>query len=149
MKVANETLYKIGLNLNASKTKFLTMYEISKINLHKMLDEKKYDASFNSFYKIYSKNKNIRYDTYLKRILGKDIGIDKFNNEIKLNIKSLLLDDNFLICCNYRTLLKIYQNLNNEERIQYLNTLNQMKKAIKFNCLEYNIEKLNDKIQKY
>lgn len=141
MLTVNQELNKIGLNLNASKSKILSIDELSKYYLYseqKQLDERKYDLSFDNFYKLYVYEKrNIRYDTYIKRILSKEIGLKKFNFKNQLIIKSIIFEKEFLLFLDARLIKTIYKNLSNDEQKRFIDILLKILPETLFNSYYY------------
>lgn len=141
MLTVNKELNKIGLNLNAAKTKMLSIEELSKYYLYsaqKQLDDRKYDLSFNNFYKLYTSEKqNIRYDTYIKRILGKEIGLNKFNLKNRSIVKSIIFDKDFLLFSDARLIKTIYSNLSTNEQDEFIKLLWEILPETLFNSYYY------------
>ena len=104
MCVSNTELNKINMNLNSSKTKKLTMRQLNNYYLYDeqiLLDEGKFDMSFQSFYSLYIKDKeSIRYDIYMHRILSNNIGLKKLSKDNQKHAKEILLEKDFFIFRN-------------------------------------------------
>lgn len=144
--VINSELNKIGLNLNASKCKMFSIDKLSEYYLFEplmLVDEKKYEDSMSKFLSIYGRNKEVRYDTYLKRIMGSSVGLSHFKKEeIDYLKKEIIFKDDFLLICNPKQLSAIYNYLNEEERLHFLSLLHQMAERVKYNSVQINIQKL-------
>lgn len=141
MLIVNQELNKIGLNLNAAKSKMMTIDGLSKHYLYlaqQQLDDKKYNSSFNNFYTLYTSQKDsIRYDTYIKRILGKEIGLSKFNLKNRAIIKSIIFDKDFLLFSDSQLLKKIYVNLSANEQDEFIKLLWEILPETLFNSYDY------------
>ncbi len=149
MCVSNTELNKINMNLNSSKTKKLTMRQLNNYYLYDeqiLLDEGKFDMSFQSFYSLYIKDKeSIRYDIYMHRILSNNIGLKKLSKDNQKHAKEILLEKEFLIFSNERTLTNIYKNLNDVEKENFINLLLSLKSEVKFNSYNYILKKFFEK----
>lgn len=150
MLTVNSELNKLGLNLNAAKTKMLDIDDLSNYYLYEplsLLDDGKFDDSFNMFYDIYTKKGSsaVRYDTYLKRITSKNIGLNKFNLANRAIAKELVLRRDFIIFCNDVQLNRIYQNLEVTERDDFVSLLWKYTESISFNSYFYFVLKFFDK----
>ena len=144
--VINSELNRIGLNLNASKCKMFPIDKFSEYYLFEplvLVDEKKYEDSMSKFLSIYGSNKEVRYDTYLKRIMGSSVGLSRFKKEeLDYLKKEIIFKDDFLLICNPKQLCSIYNYLNKEEKLYFLSLLHQMVERVKFNSVQINIQKL-------
>ncbi len=132
----NRELNRLGLNLNAAKCKMLTIEELSELYLYEslaLLDENKYDESFDLFKRIYIRNEGVRFDTYLKRILNEKIGLKRLNIENRSYAKTILFDKKFLLYCNSRILNLIYLNCQKDEQQEYVKMLVALAGKTKFN----------------
>lgn len=149
MLAVNSELNKLGLNLNAAKSKMLDIEELSYYYLYEalsLIDECKYDDSFNLFYKLYTLNgSSIRYDTYLKRIISAKVGLSKFNLINRSNAKQLILRKDFIIFCNDTYLNRIYENLEVTERNDFVSLLWKYSESISFNSYFYYVLKFFNK----
>jgi hypothetical protein len=140
----NRELNRLGLNLNAAKCKMLTIEELSELYLYEslaLLDENKYDESFDLFKRIYIRNEGVRFDTYLKRILNEKIGLKRLNIENRSYAKTILFDKKFLLYCNSRILNLIYLNCQKDEQQEYVKMLVALAGKTKFNAYHYNVIK--------
>lgn len=148
--VINSELNNIGLNLNSSKCKMFSIEEFSQYYLFEplmLIDEKKYDESLIKFVDIYRANTDVRYDTYLKRILGVSIGLDSFKKElIEPVIKEIIFTEKFLLFCNYKQLSATYKFLTDEQKIDYIVLLERLKKKVKFNSVQIVIDRFFNSI---
>lgn len=138
----NLELNKLGLNLNANKTKIISVEELSQYYLYQpqlLLDRENYNCATKHFFDIYNQNQEIRYDTFIKRLLSKEIGLDKLEKSLEMKIKSIIFTENFIMCCNDRTLDRIYLNCSEEEKEHFLNILEHLREKIIFNSYEYTL----------
>ena len=149
MLVINSELNKLGLNLNSSKCKIYEINELSNYYLYKplsLIDEGKYDESFSLFKDLYLKNRNaVRFDTYLKRIISKKIGLQNFNIRNRSFAKQIILEKDFILYCNDVTLNRIYENLEKSERNDFINLLWGYAKEVTFNSYFYYVLKFFQK----
>lgn len=149
MLTVNSELNKLGLNLNAAKSKMLDIKDLSDYYLYEalfLIDEGKYDESFKLFYELYkSKSTSIKYDTYLKRIISAKIGLKKFNLVNRSYAKQLILRKDFLIYCNDNYLNRIYENLEVTERNDFVSLLWKYSESISFNSYFYYVQKFFNK----
>lgn len=141
MYTANIELNNIGLNLNVAKTK---LYDINELNKHYLfqqqiqLDNKEYNKSFKSFYKLYETDRNsIRYDIYIHRIFSKKIGLGKLSKQNQVLAKHIVFDKEFLISSNLRTLNNIYDNLTANEKVSFIELLLSFINEVSFNSYLY------------
>lgn len=152
--MVNKELNKIGLNLNAQKTKLMKVDELAEYYLYYpqlLLDEQNYNKSFEEFYNIYTRNKNVRYDTYIKRIFGNKIGLNKFNLKNQSIIKSIIFDKDFLFFINPIQLKFIYNNLIGDEKTIFIKFLLDIYELTSFNSYHYCLLSFfkNNKLTRY
>lgn len=159
MYVSNEELRKLGLNINAGKTKKYTKEELIDYFVFKplqLLEKNEYDIATDVFFKIVEKNKiiqNVRSDTFFRRCLS--IGLDKFSKENRTKILNYVLKKDFIINSNLDYLSKIYNNLDEAEKKEYIDKIKKYFELIKFNGFHYTVinffkkVKLNDEYNEY
>ena len=159
MYVANEELRKLGLNINAGKTKKYTKEELIDYFVFEplqLLEKNEYDIATDVFFKIVEKNKiiqNVRSDTFFRRCLS--IGLDKFSKENRTKILNYVLQKDFIINSNLDYLSKIYNNLDEAEKKEYIDKIKKYFELIKFNGFHYTVinffkkVKLNDEYNEY
>lgn len=149
--VVNKELNKLGLNLNSSKCRLMSIDDFSEYHLLKplsLLDEKRNDDSLTLFLNIYNKNKNIRYDTYFKRILGTSVGLSSFNkNLLDRAIDAIVFGTDFVLYCNAKQLKAIYEYLDCIMKQKFIDLLKQMAKEVKFNYVEITINAFLESIK--
>lgn len=145
MLTVNSELNKLGLNLNAAKSHLIDIKDLSEYYLYdalSLLDENKFDESFSLFNNLYeNKSSSIRYDTYLKHIISRNIGLKKFNLRNRSKAKELLLSKNFLIVCNDTQLNRIYENLEDAEHEDFIKQLWEYSNSISFNSYFFYVYK--------
>lgn len=141
MLAANRELRKIGLNINAGKTKKFDKGELIDFYLFIPLEElekKNYDEAVNIFFEIVKKREsiqNVRSDTFFRRCLS--IGLKNFDLENRSKILMHVLKRNFIIESNVDFLHKIYINLFIEEKEKYIDQILRYFNLIKFNGFHY------------
>ena len=145
MLTVNSELNKLGLILNAAKSHLIDIKDLSEYYLYdalSLLDENKFDESFSLFNNLYeNKSSSIRYDTYLKHIISRNIGLKKFNLRNRSKAKELLLGKNFLIVCNDTQLNRIYENLEDAEHEDFIKQLWEYSNSISFNSYFFYVYK--------
>ena len=159
MLFANEELRKLGLNINAGKTKKFTKEQLidyfAFIPLEH-LEKKEFDIAANMFFDMvekYGDISDVRSDTFFRRCLSS--GLDKFNNTNRNKILSYVLTKDFIINSNVDYLCKIFKNLNEEEKRVFIMNLEKYYRIVKFNGFHYIIinffkkAKLKDYYKKY
>lgn len=149
--VVNKELNRIGLNLNASKCKMFSADDFCDYYLFEplmLIDEKKYNDSLSKFLSIYEKNKDIRYDTYIKRIIGSSVGLSSFEKE-KINYikREIIFKEDFLMICNPKQLNAIYSYINEDDKLEFLISLQQLLQKVKFNSVQITIEKFFESLE--
>lgn len=159
MLVANKELRKLGLNINAGKTKKFTKEQLIDHFVFEpleYLEKKDYDKSVYVFFEIIEKYKNIsaiRSDTFFRRCLS--VGLDKFSNENRNKILNCILTKDFIINSNTDYLYKIYINLNDKEKKDFINDIDVYFHLVKFSGFHYSViiflkkAKLNDYYKKF
>ena len=144
--IINIELNKIGLNLNSAKCKLLTIEKLSEYYLFgplSLIDEKRYDDSMQRFLAIYDGNNNIRYDTYLKRIVSNSVGLSLFSKALTDEfVKKIVFNTDVLLSCNCKQIKAIYDYLDDKDKSALLLLLEKNSKEVKFNYVEITTNKL-------
>lgn len=138
MLTCNESLRKIGLNLNAGKAKKFSAEDLEKYYLFDIIDgleRGEYDANCDLFFDLYDKGYEVRSDTFFRRCLT--IGLDKFSVLNRAKIVSKIVNEDFIINCSYNHLSSIYKNLNENEKELFLNELESLFYKMQFNGFHY------------
>ena len=143
MLVANEELRKLGLNINAGKTKKFTKDELIDYFVFiplEYLERKDYDKAVDFFFEIVKRNKdikNVRSDTFFRRCLS--IGLSEFNTKNREKILKFVNNKDFIINSNTDYLYKIYVNLFEKEKEIFINNLKHYFDLVKFNGFHYTV----------
>lgn len=143
MYVANEELRKLGLNINAGKTKKFTKNELIDHFVFfplEYLERKEYDKAVDIFFEIVKRNndiKNVRSDTFFRRCLS--IGLNKFNIKNRESILKYVNNKEFIINSNTDYLYKIYVNLSEKEKEKFISNLKLYFDLVKFNGFHYTV----------
>lgn len=143
MYIANRELRKLGLNINAGKTKKFTKYELIDFYLFIPLEElekNNYNKAIDLFFEIIKKNGNIasvRSDTFFRRCLS--IGLKNFSLENRSKILIYILRKEFIITSNVDFLHKIYINLFSEEKEIYIKQILEYFDVVVLNGFHYNV----------
>lgn len=140
MYVISKELNCIGLNLNASKVKQYNKHTIQifyGIPIFKLLDEEKYNDSAKKFFEFKEQeNVDFNYTSSLKRFLN--LGLDKFNISNRSKIKSIITEYQFIRESNEYYMKKIYENLNIEERKEFIEMIYKISEETTYNSFHYN-----------
>ena len=159
MLLANEELRKLGLNINAGKTKLFTKDKLIDHFVFlplEYLEKKDYDTAVEAFFEIVNRNgniKNVRSDTFFRRCLS--IGLDRFSQSNKEKILDYVLDKEFIINSNLDYLYKIYNNLDMKRKNTFISKIENYFEIVKFNGFHYNVinffrrVNLKDKYKEY
>lgn len=156
MYVISKELNVLGLNLNASKVKQYNKDTIQiyyGIPIFKLLDEQRYDEAANKFFD-YIKREDVtfNYKSSLRRFLN--IGLDKFNISNRNKIKAMSTEYQFVRESTEYYMIKIYDNLNNEEKKEFINLIFKISNETTYNAFHYNAinflmkNKITDNINK-
>ena len=143
MYVANEELRKLGLNINAGKTKKFTKEELIDhfaFIILEYLEKKEFDKAVDSFFEIvdkYENIKNVRSDTFFRRCLS--LKLVNFSKDNRKRILDYILTKDFIINSNVDHLYKIYINLNDIEKQSFISDIKEYFELIKFNGFHYNV----------
>ena len=140
MYVVNKELNSIGLNLNASKVKQYnkeTIQILYGIPIFKLLDEYKYNEAADKFFE-YIRKENVifNYTSSLKRFLN--IGLDKFNISNRNKIKAMSTEYQFVRESSEYYMNKIYNNLDENEKKEFIELLFKISSETTYNCFHYN-----------
>ena len=149
MYVISKELNKLGLNLNASKVKMYNKESIQifyGIPIFKLLDENKYDDSVNLFFEYMMKKElNFNYTSSVKRFLN--IGFNKFNISNRNKLKAIVTEYQFVRECNEFYMKKIYDNLSETERIEFIELIYKISEETTYNAFHYNAINFLSKIK--
>lgn len=142
-------LSNIGLNLNASKVMEFNKEEIQAfygLKIFELLDNEKYDEAAYLFL-AYKNNKNLKFNyvSSLRRILN--LGLEKFNLSNQCLIKGIITEYQFLKESNDYYMKRIYDNLEDSERIIYINNLRKISEETVYNGFHYCLIKFLKKIK--
>lgn len=144
MSTANAELIKIGLNLNTSKTCLLTTKEIQDKYLLEeleLIEQEKYDSSFKSFFKKYTElGENVRYDSYLKYVFNKKVGLEKFSSKNRLKIIELIYKTDILYFANSKFFSKVFQSLSESKQTTFVEHLFELLDNTRFNSFYYYVQ---------
>lgn len=140
MYVISKELNALGLNLNASKVKQYNKDTIQiyyGISIFKLLDGQRYDEAANKFFE-YIKREDVtfNYTSSLRRFLN--IGLDKFNISNRNRIKAMSTEYQFVRESTEYYMIKIYDNLNNEEKKEFVNLIFKISDETTYNVFHYN-----------
>ena len=159
MIVANEELRRLGLNINAGKTRKFSKDELIDhfaFEPLELLEREQYDDAVNLFFEVVEKYKSIssiRSDTFFRRCLS--VRLSKFSADNRNKILDFVFAKNFIINSNTDYLYKIYTNLTNNEKEMFIKNLEDYFNLVKFNGFHYTVinffkkAKLNDYFVKY
>jgi len=140
MYVISRELNCLGLNLNASKVKKYnteTIQILYGIPIFKLIDEKKYDEAVDKFFGFYNrKDVDFNYTSSLKRFLN--IGFDKFNMSNRNKLKSIITEYQFVRESNEYYMKKIYNNLLEEEKKDFIDLIYKISEETTYNSFHYN-----------
>lgn len=140
MYIINRELNSIGLNLNASKVKYYNKETIQifyGIPIFKLLDENKFDEAAEKFFEyIQMRNVEFNYTSSLKRFLN--IGLDKFNISNRNRIKAMSTEYQFVRESTEYYMNKIYSNLDENEKKDFIELLLKISEETTYNCFHYN-----------
>lgn len=140
MYVISRELNCLGLNLNASKVKRYnkeTIQILYGIPIFKLIDDKKYDEAVDKFFDFYNrKDVDFNYTSSLKRFLN--IGFDKFNISNRNKLKSIITEYQFVRESNEYYMKKIYNNLLEEEKNDFIDLIYKISEETTYNSFHYN-----------
>ena len=140
MYVISRELNCLGLNLNASKVKKYnkeTIQILYGIPIFKLIDDKKYDEAVDKFFDFYNrKDVDFNYTSSLKRFLN--IGFDKFNMSNRNKLKSIITEYQFVRESNEYYMKKIYNNLLEEEKNDFIDLIYKISEETTYNSFHYN-----------
>lgn len=140
MYVISRELNCLGLNLNASKVKKYnkeTIQILYGIPIFKLIDDKKYDEAVDKFFDFYNrKDVDFNYTSSLKRFLN--IGFDKFNISNRNKLKSIITEYQFVRESNEYYMKKIYNNLLEEEKNDFIDLIYKISEETTYNSFHYN-----------
>ena len=140
MYVVSKELNCLGLNLNASKVKIYnkeTIQVLYGIPIFKLIDNKQYDMAAKKFFEFKEKeNIDFNYTSSLKRFLN--VGLDKFNISNRNRIKAIITEYQFIRESNEYYMRKIYDNLNVEEKSEFVDMLFKISEETTYNTFHYN-----------
>lgn len=140
MYVISRELNCLGLNLNASKVKKYnkeTIQILYGIPIFKLIDDKKYDEAVDKFFDFYNrKDVDFNYTSSLKRFLN--IGFDKFNISNRNRLKSIITEYQFVRESNEYYMKKIYNNLLEEEKNDFIDLIYKISEETTYNSFHYN-----------
>lgn len=135
---ASKELTKLGLNLNASKAKFLTRTEFHmywSFDIFKLLqdasDITKIEKAFDLFKQRIDQGVKFKPESVLRRLLSCDI--KKLKKSRKDEVIKFLLAKNFLLSSNSYHFKKIYFLLDKNQKRDFLKLLNELSEEVLFN----------------
>ena len=140
MYVISRELNNLGLNLNASKVKKYnkeTIQILYGIPIFKLLDNQKYDEAVDKFFEFYNrKDVDFNYTSSLKRFLN--IGFEKFSIANRNKLKSIITEYQFVRESNEYYMKKIYNNLFEEEKKDFIDLIYKISEETTYNAFHYN-----------
>src|SRR5690606_32562168 len=147
----SKLLSRIGLNINAGKVEYFDNPE--KFNqywafeLFELLGDKNNKENINLGIKkfIEWKDKKISFKEHsvLRRILNQDFKL--FETSSKHKVLAYLFDKEFISMMNNWSMSKVYEQLNSEDRIEFLRILDNLINENHFNSFHYNLIKFYEK----
>lgn len=147
----SKLLSRIGLNINAGKVEYFDNPE--KFNqywafeLFELLGDKNNKENINIGIKkfIEWKDKKISFKEHsvLRRILNQDFKL--FETSSKHKVLAYLFDKEFISMMNNWSMSKVYEQLNSEDRIEFLRILDNLINENHFNSFHYNLIKFYEK----
>jgi len=139
-------LNKLGLNLNAGKTKiFKNSNEFDNFysfDIMELLDTENSDdlsKAVDLYIDKRKKRDEFNNITILRRLIN--IGFSKLEIEKREWLVTDIINDDFLIKCDYKYLKKIYSQLNEEEKYRFINRLKNLVEETYYNEFHYNVLK--------
>ena len=140
MYVISRELNNLGLNLNASKVKKYnkeTIQILYGIPIFKLLEIQKYDEAVDKFFEFYNrKDVDFNYTSSLKRFLN--IGFEKFSIANRNKLKSIITEYQFVRESNEYYMKKIYNNLFEEEKKDFIDLIYKISEETTYNAFHYN-----------
>lgn len=142
---ASKLLSKIGLNINTGKVEYFDNPE--KFNqywafeIFELLGDKKNKENINKGIKKYIewKDKRISFKEHsvLRRILNQDFKL--FETSSKHKVLAYLFDKEFISMMNNWSMTKVYNQLNEEDKKEFLKILDTLIEEYHFNYFHYNL----------
>jgi hypothetical protein len=139
---ASKELFKLGLNINSAKVERFDRTDWEYYWLFKLFnllgnpnDITKIEKSIDILITL-NKTK-CRYDSVLKRILN--CKVENVSLARKIAFLSLVVQDDFIINCDSRLIVRIYKLLGTREKGKFLKELNRLLNVARFNSFHYNL----------
>lgn len=142
---ASKQLSRIGLNINTSKVIYFDSqdkfneywaFEIFDL-LGDTSDKSSINKGIEKFLEWKDLKKSFREPSVLKRILNIDFSLFELKNRLK--ILALLYDKEFVCLMTHWMMSKIYNQLNDTDKIEFLNLLDELIDEYHFNSYHYNL----------
>lgn len=139
---ASKELFKIGLNINSSKVDRLDRDSWEYywcFNLFDLLadreDAEKIEKAIKKFSKL-EKDK-CRYASVLSRIINCEL--ENISFDLKYKLFAEIMNDDYLLNANHRTIKRVYSFLDESSKKQYLSKLESLSQEAIFNSFHYNL----------
>lgn len=139
---ASKELFKIGLNINSSKVDRLNRSEWEYYWCFKIFDLlvdkeniKKIEKAIIELSKL-DKNK-CRYTSVISRVIN--CKLETISFDLRYKLLSEIMNDDYLLNTNHRTIMRIYGFLDEGSREQYLSKLKSLSQSTIFNSFHYNL----------